>query len=216
MNNATERRRPRPVPLAVAVLALLLSIAGCGAGAGTAPRGDAASAAFRGTTLPSPVDMPTVTLTDASGQPYRLRQRSLGHVTLLYIGYTHCPDECPTTMATLGTAVSRLPASDRARTSVVFITSDPARDTPTRLRGWLDTFNPAFTGLTGDWQTIATTARALGIPVSPPSTAPDGSEVVQHGTEILLFGTDAKARLLYSSDTTADDVTHDVETVLHG
>ena len=158
--------------------------------------------------------MPDVTLTETSGQPYPLRTRTAGHLTLLYVGYTHCPDVCPTTMAGLGIAISQLPAAWRHQIQVVFITTDPTRDTPTRIRQWLDTFDPDFTGLTGPWDDISRVAAALGLSISPPTTEPDGSIVVQHSAEVLLFYPDGNARLVYSADTPVDDFTHDL-TLIH-
>jgi len=212
MNPPTARRWPA----LLAALLMLATAAGCTARAHATPLAvvDTPSSAFRGTSLPNPLPMPDVTLTDTNATPYPLTSRTAGHLTLLYIGYTHCPDVCPTTMADLGIAVSQLPAAWRDQIQVVFITTDPARDTPSRLRQWLDAFNPHFTGLTGSWNDISRVAAALGLSISPPTTAPDGSIVVQHSAEVLLFYPDGKARLVYSAATSVDDFTHDL-TLIH-
>jgi protein SCO1/2 len=67
----------------------------------------------------------------------------------MYFGYTHCPDACPTTLSKLGAALDKLPAADRARIRVLFITVDPARDTPAVVGDYARAFGPEFAGLTG-------------------------------------------------------------------
>src|SRR5690242_14896233 len=99
----------------LAALLMLATAAGCAARAHATPLAvvDTPSSAFRGTPLPKPLPMPDVTLTDTNGTPFPLAGRTAGHLSLLYVGYTHCPDVCPTTMADLGIAVSQLPAAWR-------------------------------------------------------------------------------------------------------
>ena len=123
--------------------------------------------------VPTPLPRkPSFTLTDTSGRPFRFAARTRGTLTYLYFGYTHCPDACPTAMTDLAYAVRRQPASVRRRTTVVFVTVDPRRDTPRRLRSWLDHYNRSFVGLTGTPQQIAAAERAAGVPVPPPSPTP--------------------------------------------
>ena len=81
---------------------------------------------------------PDFTLTDTSGHPYDFRARTQGQLTLLFFGYTHCPDVCPITLATIAGALNNLPGH---AVTVVFVTTDPARDTTSRLRSWLDGYD---------------------------------------------------------------------------
>jgi protein SCO1/2 len=87
-------------------------------------------------------------LTD--GQGHRVTSATYGgEWRLVYFGYTHCPDACPTTLSKLGAALDKLPAPDRARIRVLFITVDPARDTPAVVGDYAQAFGPEFVGLTG-------------------------------------------------------------------
>ncbi len=105
--------------------------------------------AYHGTLLDPPAPRPDLTLRDTSGQPFTFDERPKGEVTVVFFGYTHCPDVCPTTMADLAAARRQLPADIRERVTVAFVTEDPDRDTPVVLRDWLDGFDPDFVGLRG-------------------------------------------------------------------
>ncbi len=125
----------RAVPGAVAGLVLLL-----GAGAITlrARLGGADAPDFGG----------PFTLTDGAG--HRVTDRDYrGRWALVYFGYTHCPDACPTTLGDIGAALDRLTAAERARIRVLFVTVDPARDTPAVMGAYAKAFGPEFVGLTG-------------------------------------------------------------------
>jgi protein SCO1/2 len=97
---------------------------------------------------------PSVVLTDTSGQPYDMATATPHQVTLLYFGYTHCPDICPVNVALAAEAIHGLPASERKDVTMVFVTTDPTRDTPPVIKAWLAKFtdsfpgDPAFVGLT--------------------------------------------------------------------
>jgi protein SCO1/2 len=88
---------------------------------------------------------PSTDLVDTSGAPFDLRSATAGQLTLVFFGYTNCPDICSIQMATLKQSLDRVEVPAK----VVFITTDPQRDTPERLRSWLDSFDPSFIGLTG-------------------------------------------------------------------
>jgi protein SCO1/2 len=174
------------------------------------------SSPFNGILLGKPFAKPEFSLTDAAGQPYDFDQQTDGKLTLLYFGYTHCPDVCPTTMADIAAALRALPAIEHSKISVVFVSTDPTRDTPAVLRTWLDQFNPAFIGLTGSFATIQHAASALGIPVSPPTTSADGDYTVTHGAEVLTFTTDDEAHVLFTAGTTVGQYDHDLPLLLAG
>jgi len=104
---------------------------------------------------------PSVELTDQNGQPFDLSELQ-GSAVLLFFGFTHCPDICPTTLAQLAAARSAL--EERADdVKVVFVTIDPERDTAERLADYLGRFDPAFIGLTGSADEIAEAAQNYGI-----------------------------------------------------
>src|SRR4051794_22585165 len=87
---------------------------------------------------------PAFTLTGLDGKPYDFQAETKGRPTYLYFGYTHCPDECPTAMADLASALRRSPQQERDKAVVVFVTTDPDRDTPPVLRAFLDQFSTDF------------------------------------------------------------------------
>jgi protein SCO1/2 len=92
---------------------------------------------YRGGLVTPPLPKPRFVLNDTSGAAFDFRQRTEGHVTLLFFGYTYCPDQCPMHMANLGAALNKLPVGVADRVKLVFVTTDPARDTPAVLRRWL-------------------------------------------------------------------------------
>ncbi|MFF2651678.1 SCO family protein [Streptomyces sp. NPDC058045] len=169
------------------------------------------------TVLDQPFTKPDLVLTDTHGKKYDLRAETEGRPTLLYFGYTNCPDVCPLTMSNIAVAKKQLPRSERDRLRVVFVTTDPGRDTPKALGSWLRAQDPQFTGLTGDFKKIQTAARSLGISIEPPKKDKDGKTVSTHGTQVLAFSpkTD-QAYVLYGEDATVDDYTRDLPKLVKG
>ena len=148
--------------------------------------------------LTAPVEMPDLELTDQDGQPFDLRARTRGRVTLLYFGYLNCPDACPIHMAVLGSTFEQLPSDVRSEIDVIFVTTDPARDGPADLRDFLARFDPAFVGLTGPGEVLRDAQIAAGVPVAvaePPDAA--GNYLVGHATQVLVFDRDGIARRVY-------------------
>jgi protein SCO1/2 len=153
---------------------------------------------LRGRVLPAPLAKPEFVLTDTDHRPFDFRRETDGYLTLLFFGYTHCPDVCPVHMANLGAVIEQLPPSVAERIRVVFVTTDPARDTPERLRQWLDNFDPRFVGLTGDTAQIAAAERALSLPTSefgPRDST--GAYEVGHAAAVVAFTPDDLGHVLY-------------------
>jgi protein SCO1/2 len=165
---------------------------------------------YKGTELAVPTPVPAVTLTDVNGKPYDLKANAAGKVTLVYFGYTNCPDECPTTMADLAAALRLTPADKRAKVQVVFVTTDPDRDTAPVLRNWLGKFDPSFVGLTGTVAQVDNTAKLAATPVEPPKKNADGTVEVDHGTQVNAFGTDGLAHVVWLTGITPKDIAHDI------
>src|SRR5260370_33924415 len=103
---------------------------------------------YRGGLVTPPLSKPGFVLTDTSGAAFDFRQRTDGYVTLLFFGYTNCPDQCPMHMANLGAALKKLPAGTEDQVRLVFVTTDPSRDTPSAVLRWLDLFDRRFIDLT--------------------------------------------------------------------
>lgn len=114
-----------------------------------------------GEVLPKPRSLPEFQLADQHGRPFT-RAGLRGHWTLLFAGFTHCPDICPTTLATLATLDSRL-AGDGNRLRTVFLSLDPERDDPATLARYLEHFNADFVGLTGEQAEIDQLMAGLGL-----------------------------------------------------
>lgn len=157
----------------------------------------------------TPADVePHVVLTDTAGRRYRLRSSSAGKVTLLYFGYTHCPDVCPTTMADIAEALRQSPAAVRRDVQVVFVTVDPFRDRPHVLRRWLERFNAGFVGLRGSLRQVVAAQRAAGVPVSKVSR---NGRSVEHSAEVLAYTPDRMAHVVYfEGPSTTADLRHDL------
>ncbi len=115
----------------------------------------------------SPVAKPSGTLTADDGKPYDIRAKTKGVVTLLYFGYTHCPDLCPLTMSNTAVAIRELPKADQSKVRVLFVSVDPYRDTLARLRSWLGNYNPAFIGLRGTLKQVEAFEQQTGLPDRP-------------------------------------------------
>ncbi|MEV7414325.1 SCO family protein [Streptomyces sp. NPDC089919] len=170
-----------------------------------------------GTVLDRPFQKPGLILTDTHGKQFDLRAQTKGKPTLIYFGYTHCPDVCPLTMSNIAVAKKALPQAEQDKLQVVFVTTDPERDTPASLGTWLKAQDPAFIGLTGDFNTIQAGARTMGIGIDPPKKQPDGSVVSMHGAQVIAFSpkTD-EGYVLYGESTTADDYTKDLPKIIKG
>jgi protein SCO1/2 len=168
---------------------------------------------LHGTRLTTPFREPDLTLTGTSGRPVNLIKATEGKLTLVYFGYTHCPDVCPTTMADLAGALRLLTPAQREEIAVVFVTSDPWRDTPKVIKSWLASFNPGFIGLTGDYAKIQTAAKSLGISLEKPSST-SGEYQVTHGAEVVPFGTDNLAHVIYTAGVSSQDYAKDLPKLL--
>lgn len=200
----------RPLLSAAVLTCLAFGVSGCGRSVSAQQGPSAASTGVRAVRLSGPIAKPNLILTDTRSTSYDLRARTAGRVTLLYFGYTFCPDVCPTTMADLALAVRSLPAATQAKVAVVFVTTDPNRDKPAVISRWLAHFNPDFVGLTGDQGTIYAAAKQVGVPLKAPRPQADGTYEVEHGAQVLMFGLDGSARYAYPEGTPATDYAHDL------
>lgn len=176
------------------------------------------SQALYGAKLPQPIARPEFTLTDTRGRSFDFQKETAGRLTLLYFGYTHCPDVCPVQMANIAAAMHRLSHADQQRIRVVFITTDPPRDSAQRLRSWLDSFSPAFIGLRGTEAEIETAERAVGVGLATrQASAPgDTSYTVGHAAQVYAFMADDSAYRAYPFGTLQQNWVHDLPELLRG
>jgi protein SCO1 len=198
---------------------MLVALTGC---ATTADQGPVAnfhansSDGLYGAVLSQPYTMPAATLTDSHDQPYMLRKDTTRPLTLVFFGYTNCPDICGVVMADIASAIVRLPKSDQQKVGMLFVTSDPARDDPGTLRRYLDRFNPSFDGLTGSVRQILPVAKALGVPIEKGPKLPDGGYDVSHGAQIVGVVPGGAAPVVWT-DSAPGHLVSDIEKILaHG
>jgi protein SCO1/2 len=188
-------------------LALLCSLAACGGS-------DEPAGGLHGTELDPPFEVSATPLTDTDGQPYSLTEDTGKPLTLVFYGYTHCPDICQTVMSNLASAMTRLDERDRDRVDVVFVTTDPARDTEAVLAKYLTHFDPAFIGLTGDLDTIVAVAKPMGVGITLGDKLPSGGYDVTHGTTITGVDADDEGTVYWSEATSSADFAADIHHLL--
>ena len=195
-------------------------LAGCGAGSSAGAHGDHGAPPatvegpedrFAGIDLPEPYQRPSFTLTDTSGASYDFAEQTGGRPTLLFFGYTNCPDVCPTTMADVAVALRGLEPATAEQVQVVFVTTDPATDTPEVLGEYLDRFDAdlpsQFIGLTGDQETIDQAQLAAGVPLAE-------DEGRLHSSLLLLYGAEDEAPVAFDTGNTPQDIAGDLDLVL--
>lgn len=194
--------------LAAVLTALLVPLAACGGDGGSAGGG------LRGTELDPPFEVSSTPLTDVDGQPFSLTADTDKDLTLVFFGYTHCPDICQVVMSNLASAMTRLDDSDRDRVDVVYVTTDPARDTEEVLDRYLSHIDPKFIGLTGDLDTIVAVAKPLGVGITQGDKLPSGGYDVTHGTTITGVDADDEGTVYWSEDTSSADFAADIHQLL--
>ena len=109
-----------------------------------------------------------------------------GRWTLVFFGFTHCPDVCPTTLATLNNFYQTLDADTRKDTDVLLVSVDPQRDKPEQLHDYVRYFNPEFYGVTGEFLNLKRFANQLNVPFNK-VPLDDGNYTVDHGSQVVLI-----------------------------
>ena len=175
-------------------------------------RGERVATPFRGVALPMPLAKPSFTLTDFNGQPFDFASQTRDKVALLFFGYTHCPDVCPLHMANIAAVLKQMPAEDRARVVTVFVTTDPERDTPARLREWLGNFDPTFVGLTGTKDELARAQQSVGLGEAQREylNADSANYFMGHGAQVFAFARDGIAYTIYPFGIRQEDWANDL------
>jgi protein SCO1 len=203
------------VPALIGVAAL----SGCGASDDGNPVVSGAGVVdddgLHGAVLTTPYTWPEGSLVDTGGNDFDLRAGLEKPLTLVFFGYSRCPDICQAVMADLASATARLEESEAEDVDTWFVTTDPARDDPATLRAYLDRFDPGFEGLTGPLDDIVATARAVHVPVEKGERLPSGGYEVNHGTAILGVTPDGEVPVLWTEGTSAAKLAEDIHLVLN-
>lgn len=194
-------------------LAVVVLLSGCGAPEAPAPvsgvtvhDGDG----MHGAVLTDQYRMPDVSLTATDGTPYSLARDPDAALTLVFFGYTRCPDICQVVMADIASAMARLDDATRAKVEMLFITSDPARDDPATLREYLDRFDPSFQGLTGPLHRIVEVGDELGVAIERGARLPSGGYEVTHGSQIVGVDGRGRAPIVWTQGTSAGQLAEDI------
>jgi len=154
-----------------------------------------ASDELQGLVVDPPQPKPSFVLTDTEGMPFDFAAETEGKLALLYFGYTNCPDICPVHMAQIAEVFDQFP--DVARNSVVvFVTIDPERDTPEKLRAFLDNFDSRFVGLTGTEEELGAAQDAANVPRAV--KAGDGADyTMNHAAWVIAYAPDGLNYSIY-------------------
>lgn len=222
--DVTPLLRSAAVLGAVAVLA-----AGCGSSPSEQPgyatlhaaQDATAASPFRGTPVAAPYHLPKAVWTDTDGAMVTWPRNGLpAPVTVVFFAYTSCPDVCPAQLADLTQALRGADAEVRDDVAVVMVTVDPRRDDAARLRAYLDRFDTSFerkyVGLrSDDLEMVGKAAEALGVALTDRTANSHGYEV-GHGAQLIGFGPDGTAPVIWLPGTPVGDMRADLTTLASG
>ncbi len=145
-------------------------------------------------------------MTDTSGRTFDFWRQTKGRLTLLYFGYTSCPDICPVNMEQVHAAVA---SGDIGNPLVVFVTVDPARDTRAKLRRWLDHIDRSFIGLVGTDAQVRTAERAAGVPLAV-KQGRGKDYTMGHAAQVLTYAADNRGYVQFPFGTRQASYVHDL------
>lgn len=183
----------------LAIAALLL--AACDMGGG-----------FQGMAIDPPRDMPTFEFTQADGTPYRTTPESRRPM-VLFFGYTHCPDVCPTTLADWKRVKAKL-GDDAGRVRFVFVTVDPERDTPAVAERYARQYDASFIGVSGDGPTTAGIMEAFGVAAAREDVPTANGYLVSHSAQVFLVNDQGRLVALYPFGTPWEALAADLDRLL--
>jgi protein SCO1/2 len=148
-------------------------------------------------------------LTDHNGRPLSLESLR-GRLVVLFFGYMHCPDVCPTTLSDLAQALRLMPPEAAGRVQVLFVTVDPERDTPELLRQFVPHFHPAFLGLHGSPEEVAEAAREFRVVYRKQGEAGALGYLVDHSAGMYVLDAMGRPRLYLPYGHSPADIAHDL------
>jgi protein SCO1 len=170
------------------------------------------SAQFKSTDITGAPYGKSLELTDHTGKPRRLEDFR-GKAVVLFFGFTHCPDICPTTLADISHAIKQL-GRDAERVQVLMVSVDPERDTPESLGKYVTAFDPRFLGLRGDLAATKKVANEFKIYFQKRKSG--ATYTVDHSAQSYVIDPQGRLRLLVRHDRIAQDLAADLRTILRG
>jgi len=194
------------VRLVAVLLTTMLLAAGCG---------QEKSVDLHGSVVDPPFTVAGDELTTTEGKPFSLAKDTTAPLTLVFFGYTHCPDICPAVLSSITSGLLKLTEAQRAQVDVVFVTSDPDRDTPKVLRSYLDRFDQGMVGLSGDVKTVAKVGESIGVFVDSGEELPGGGyDPNSHGSYVIAINDKHEAPIFWSGDTAPSQFADDIRFLL--
>jgi protein SCO1/2 len=157
--------------------------------------------------------LPPLSFVDQQGQPFG-PERLRGHWNILFFGFTHCPDVCPTTLALLAQVEKQLTdLATEQRPQIVLMSVDPERDTPEQLAKYVKSFSPTFTGVTGSREAMHEFALKLGVPVAI-TQLQSGGYTVDHSAAIFIVDPNGSLRALSSTPHNVSIIASDYRSIV--
>lgn len=182
-----------------ALLLIVFALAGC----------DQSSREWHGKNINGLMPPLEFELINTQGQAVSARD-SEGQVRLLFFGFTHCPDICPTTLARLSQAVGKLPDSERERVTIMFVSVDPNRDTPEQIAAYTDFYGDRIAGVTGSEPQLRQLAKRYRTTFGYDEPDENNNYNVSHSAGVYVFDANGKARLLLRPDLTVAQIRDDI------
>jgi protein SCO1/2 len=152
-------------------------------------------------------------LVDQNGKPVT-EATFKGKPTLIYFGYTFCPDVCPTSLLLMETAVDKLGPDAAKKVNLVFITVDPTRDTPELLKGYVPNFGPTFVGLTGTPEQVAAVARSFRVYYQKVPGKDGGPYLMDHSSIVYLLDRNGRFVTHFTHEAKAEAIAAGVQKLL--
>jgi protein SCO1 len=196
----------KPLRLLLTTLALATVLLGCD------QLGSTSAQSFKGVDITGAEYARTLSLPDQYGKPRTLDDFK-GKVTVVFFGYTQCPDVCPTTMAELA-QVKKALGKDGERVQGVFITVDPERDTPETLKAYMASFDPSFVALRGTPEETKATAKEFKVFYAKVPGKVEGSYTMDHTAGSYVIDPKGKVRLFVRYGLPAEALTADLKALL--
>ncbi|MCC4307916.1 SCO family protein [Alcanivorax marinus] len=190
--------------LSAALLAAsLFWLAGCGS----------SDVSFNGKDITGLMPDLAFSLTGAEGETVT-EARYQGEAVVLFFGYTHCPDFCPTTLTALAQALNKLSDQEREQLRVLFVSVDPERDTPELLAKYTAYFSPRVDGLTGDQEALRALTKRYRTTYSYEEPDKNGNYLVNHGLAMYGFDRHGKVRLFMRNDQPVEQIAEDLRALV--